>query len=83
LKCNYHSEVLNWLLKLKPARKKSKTDLATAQLEISTFQENNQLLEIAPKGKEGKEALDAIRADIEGINTSVSDVPVLLKAVIF
>jgi hypothetical protein len=58
-----------------------KNDLATAQLEISTLQqENNQLLEIAPKGKEGKEALDAIRADIDGINVSVSDVPVLIES---
>jgi hypothetical protein len=58
-----------------------KNDLATAQLEISTLQqENNQLLEIAPKGKEGKEALDAIRADMDGINVSVSDVPVLIES---
>jgi hypothetical protein len=57
-----------------------KTDLATAQLEISALQqENNQLLLIAPKGKEGKEALDAIRVDIEGVDTAVSDVPVLIE----
>jgi hypothetical protein len=58
-----------------------KTDLASAQVEITTLlQENNQLLEVAPKGKEGKEALDAIRLDIESINTAVSDVPVLIES---
>lgn len=57
-----------------------KSDLASAQAEISVLlQENNQLLEVAPKGKEGKEALDAIRTDIEGINTSVSEVPVMIE----
>jgi len=67
--------------KTETRKEEIKNDLATAQLEISTLQqENNQLLEIAPKGKEGKEALDAIRADIEGINTSVSDVPVLIES---
>jgi outer membrane murein-binding lipoprotein Lpp len=67
--------------KTETRKEEIKNDLATAQLEISTLQqENNQLLEIAPKGKEGKEALDAIRADIEGINTSVSDVPGLIES---
>lgn len=66
--------------KTETRKEEIKSDLASAQVEISNLiQENNQLLEIAPKGKEGKEALEAIRADIEGINTSVSDVPVLIE----
>ncbi len=57
-----------------------KTDLASAQIEISNLlNESNQLMDVAPKGKEGKEALDAIRTDIESINTSISDVPVLIE----
>ncbi len=62
------------------ARKEEiKSDLASAQVEINNLiQENIQLLEVAPKGKEGNEALEAIKADIEGINFSVSDVPVLI-----
>ncbi len=67
--------------KTESRKEEIKNDLATAQLEISSLQqENNQLLELAPTGKEGKEALDAIRADIEGINTSVSDVPVMIES---
>lgn len=66
--------------KTETRKEEIKGELATAQLEISSMlQENNQLLDAAPKGKEGKEALDAIRADIEGINTSVSDVPALIE----
>lgn len=71
----------NELINKTSARKEEiKSDLASAQAEISTLlNENNQLLEVAPKGKEGKEALDAIRADIENINTSITDVPVLIE----
>ena len=75
------TSLANELISKTGARKEEiKSDLASAQLEIeSLLKENNQLLEIAPKGKEGKEALEAIKADIEGINTTVSDVPVLIE----
>lgn len=63
------------------ARKEEiKIEVASAQSAISTLlEENNQMLGLAPKGKEGKEALEAIRADIDGISTSVSEVPALIE----
>ena len=64
------------------ARKEEiKTEVVSAQSAITALlEENNQLLEIAPKGKEGKEALEAIKADIDGINTSVFEVPALIES---
>lgn len=64
------------------ARKEEiKTEVASAQSAIAALQlENNQLFDLAPKGKEGKEALEAIKADIDGVNVSVSEVPVLIES---
>lgn len=64
------------------ARKEEiKTEVVSAQSAIAVLQqENTQLFELAPKGKEGKEALEAIKADIDGINVSVSEVPVLIES---
>lgn len=67
--------------KTETRKEEIKTEVASAQSAISALQqENNQLFELAPKGKEGKEALEAIKADIEGINVSVSEVPALIES---
>ena len=47
------------------------------QAEVATnalIVENNMLLAKAPKGKEGKEAIDAIKLDMEAITVSVQEV---------
>ena len=47
------------------------------QAEVATnalIEENNMLLAKAPKGKEGKEAIDAIKLDMEAITVSVQEV---------
>lgn len=67
--------------KTETRKEEIKGEVASAQQAIATLlEENNQLLSVAPKGKEGKEALDAIKADIEGIGTSVSEVPALIES---
>ena len=56
-----------------------KNEVFTAQAEIAQFMtENNQWVEIAPKGKEGKEAIEAIKSDLSSINTSVEEVNTLM-----
>jgi tRNA U34 5-carboxymethylaminomethyl modifying GTPase MnmE/TrmE len=52
-----------------------KTEVATAEAAtLALIEENNQLLAKAPKGKEGKEAIEAIKLDLTGITTSVGEV---------
>lgn len=41
--------------------------------------ENLQLIASAPKGKEGKQAIEAITSDLNTINTSVGEVPDLVE----
>ncbi|WP_147372021.1 hypothetical protein [Mariniphaga sediminis] len=66
--------------KTETRKEEIKSELVSAQSAITALQEeNHQLLGIAPKGKEGKEALDAIKADIDGISISVSEVPALIE----
>lgn len=66
--------------KTESRKEEIKTEVASAQMAISALiEENNQMLELAPKGKEGKEALEAIKADVDGISTSVSEIPVLIE----
>jgi len=42
--------------------------------------ENTALLAKAPKGKEGKEAIEAIKLDLAGITASAGEVPALLAS---
>lgn len=68
------------VVKTETRKEEIRTEVASAQVAISTLlEENNQMLGMAPKGKEGKEALEAIKADNDGISTSVSEVPVLIE----
>ena len=56
-----------------------KNEVFTAQAEISALmEENNKWVEIAPKGKEGKEAIEAIKSDLATINASVEEINTLL-----
>jgi hypothetical protein len=58
-----------------------KNEIAAAQAEIETLMyENNRLVELAPKGKEGKEAIEAIKSDLESINTSSPEIKALLES---
>ncbi|WP_372949355.1 hypothetical protein [Mariniphaga sp.] len=57
-----------------------KTEVASAQSAITTLlKENSQMLELAPKGKGGTEVLDAIKVEIDGVSSSVSEVPALIE----
>jgi len=62
------------------ARKEQiKTEVATAEAATQALiAENNALLAKAPKGKEGKEAIEAIKLDLAGITASVGEVPGLV-----
>jgi uncharacterized protein YpmB len=58
-----------------------KTEVATAEAATTALiEENNMLLAKAPKGKEGKEAIEAIKLDLTGITTSVAEVPALVAS---
>ncbi len=58
-----------------------KTEVASAQSAITNLlKENSQMLELAPKGKDATEALEAIKAEIDGVNSSVSEVPALIES---
>lgn len=72
----------NELVAKTEARKEEiKTEVVSAQSAIAALiDENNKLMGLAPKGKEGKEALEAIQSDIDGINVSVSEVPALIES---
>ncbi len=58
-----------------------KTEVTSAQnLVAQIMAENNQLVGMAPKGKEGKQAIDAIMSDLTMINSSVNEVPSLVES---
>jgi len=58
-----------------------KTEVATAEAAtLALIEENNQLVTKAPKGKEGKEAIEAIKLDLTGITTSVGEVSGLVAS---
>ncbi len=57
-----------------------KTEVASAQSAITTLlEENSQMLELAPKGKGETEVLEAIKVEIDGVSSSVSEVPALIE----
>ena len=58
-----------------------KTEVANALTAIApVLEENNALLAKAPKGKEGREAIEAIKSDLASIATAVAEVNPLLEA---
>lgn len=57
-----------------------KDELAASQNSIAEIMaENNQLINMAPKGKEGKQAIEAIMSDLNMINSSVNEVPAMVQ----
>lgn len=56
-----------------------KNEIATSEAEIaSLMDENYSLVAIAPKGKEGKEALEAIKSDLASIESTTPEIKTLL-----
>ena len=80
-KLNEIATQANELVAKTEARKEEiKIELASAQSAItSLLEENNQLMGLAPKGKEENEQLEALKYENEGINSLVSEVPVLIE----
>jgi len=67
----------------KTAAKKEevKKEVMDAQAAIATLMdENSKLVELAPKGKEGKEAIEAIKSDLASINASTSEIQTLMDS---
>lgn len=58
-----------------------KEEVAMVQAAVATMmEENQQMVEMAPKGKEGKEAIEAIKSDLAAINASLDEIPALLAS---
>ncbi len=56
-----------------------KAQVAEAQTVVAALMEENQkMIEMAPKGKEGKEAIEAIKSDLAAINASLAEIPALV-----
>lgn len=57
-----------------------KQEIQTTMTEVTALiEENKTLLTKAPKGKEGREALEQIKTDMTGIETSVTDAQNMLN----
>jgi hypothetical protein len=66
--------------KTETRKQEIRTDVAAAQLAITeVMNENSKLIELAPKGKEGKQAIESIMSDLNMINISVTEIPVLVE----
>ena len=69
------------IAKTEARKEQIKAEVATAETEVrALLEENNKLLAKAPKGKEGKEAIEAIKVDLAGITTSVDEVAGLVTS---
>jgi hypothetical protein len=67
--------------KTETRKEEIKEEIAMAQAEVTTvLAENSQLAEKAPKGKEGKVAVEAIKLDIAAITAAVDEIPALLES---
>ncbi|MBN2485749.1 MAG: DUF4398 domain-containing protein [Bacteroidales bacterium] len=64
---------------VRKAEMKTESDTLFAELK-SLIDENKTLISKAPKGKEGKAALEAIQAEISEIETTVNDATVLYNS---
>jgi outer membrane murein-binding lipoprotein Lpp len=78
---NVSSQATELASKAEVRKEEVKSEVFAAQAEIAQLMtENNSWVEIAPKGKEGKEAIDAIKSDLASINSSVEEINVLLAS---
>ena len=76
---NVSAQATELASKAEVRKEEVKNEVYTAQAEIAQLmKENNSWVEIAPKGKEGKEAIEAIKSDLAAINTSVEEINSLL-----
>jgi hypothetical protein len=67
--------------KTETRKEEIKSEVVQAQTEIAKLmEESNTMVEMAPKGKEGKAAIEAIKADLATINTTVLEVPALVES---
>lgn len=75
------SDATGLVAKTDARKEQIKTEIATAEAAVTALiEENNMLVAKAPKGKEGKEAIEAIKLDLAGITTSVGEVPGLVAS---
>lgn len=57
-----------------------KNEVTMAQDSVAGIMaENNKFIEMAPKGKEGKQAIESIMSDLNMINSSVNEVPSMVQ----
>lgn len=70
------------LIEKTAARKEEvKNEIVAAQAEITTLmEENNKLAAMAPRGKEGKAAIEAIKSDLASIEASIPEIQTLLDS---
>jgi hypothetical protein len=69
------------IAKTEVRKEQIKVEVATVEAATTALiEENNMLVAKAPKGKEGKEAIEAIKLDLTSIATSVSEVPALVAS---
>ena len=69
------TQATDLVAKTETRKEQIKTEIATAEAATQALiEEDNALLAKAPKGKEGKEAIEAIKLDLAGITTSVGEV---------
>ena len=78
---NVNTQAADLVEKTEVRKQEVKNEVVATQAEIvSLMEENNKMVEIAPKGKEGKEALAAIKSDLTSINASASEIQALLES---
>lgn len=67
--------------KVATRKEEIKAEVAQAQAEVTTLMEENMnLVSVAPKGKEGKEAIEAIKSDLAAISASAGEIPALVES---
>lgn len=67
--------------KTETRKEEIKSEVVLAQSSIvSLMEENNSLIEMVPKGKEGKEAIEAIKSELAVISASATEVQGLLES---
>lgn len=76
---NVSAQATDLAAKAEVRKEEVKNEVFAAQAEITRLMtENNSWVEIAPKGKEGKEAIEAIKSDLAAISVSAEEINLLL-----
>ncbi len=77
---NVTSQANELVEKTSVRKEEVKNEIATSEAQIATLMdENYRLVAIAPKGKEGKEALEAIKSDLASIDSTTPEIQTLLQ----